>query len=51
MENSVFILWKELLQKDKGEQQRKNKVDQSIYEKMFDFRKNQSNANKNEIIF
>lgn len=31
--------------------QKKNKVGQSIYEKMFNFRKNQSNANKNEIIF
>ena len=32
------------------ERERKNKVDQSIYEKMFNFRKNPSNANKNEVI-
>lgn len=34
----------------KKKRERKNKVDQSIYEKMFNFRKNPSNANKNEVI-
>lgn len=55
---SIFVIWEELLQKDqrintKGKTEKeKKKYGGSINnEKMFNFRKNPSDANKTEITF